>query len=246
MFVHHQTSGLVFKKINRGEADQIFTIFTKDYGRADFFAKGTRKIKSKIRGGIRPFTICQIEFIQGKNHKILIDARTLNGFPALSKSLVGLRAAWKAGEVLGGLFEEKNGEKDIWNLVNATFDNLNKSSASGSVNGILLDYYCFFWSIVSLLGFHPSFYDCAICRGKAGYEPLYFSSGDGGMICGDCFKKTGHGNRVDADMVDILQIMSKGENRQELEEIKFSSEFFNSLRLISEDYYAFLSGNRVS
>ncbi len=55
MFTHYQCSGFILKKKNIREADQIFTIYTKEFGKLKFLAKGSRKIKSKLRGGLKLF-----------------------------------------------------------------------------------------------------------------------------------------------------------------------------------------------
>lgn len=61
------TRGIVLSRTNFGEADRILTILTPDHGRIRAIAKGVRKIKSKLAGGIELFSISQITFIQGKS-----------------------------------------------------------------------------------------------------------------------------------------------------------------------------------
>ncbi len=55
MFTHYRTQGIILKKEDRGEADRLFTIYTKDFGKLELLAKGERKIKSKLRGGLELF-----------------------------------------------------------------------------------------------------------------------------------------------------------------------------------------------
>ncbi len=33
MAIHYRTQGFILEKINRGEADQLFTVYTKDFGK---------------------------------------------------------------------------------------------------------------------------------------------------------------------------------------------------------------------
>jgi DNA repair protein RecO (recombination protein O) len=86
MFVRHRTLGLVFKKEDRGEADQIFKIFTKDFGKIEVLGKGIRKISSKLRSQIDIFYLSEIEFIQGKIYKRLTDALLIEKYKNLRKS----------------------------------------------------------------------------------------------------------------------------------------------------------------
>jgi len=80
MFTHYRTEGFILKKIDRGEADRIFTVYTRDFGKLDLLAKAERKIKSKLRGGLELFYLSDIEFIQGKTHKTLTDTILVENF----------------------------------------------------------------------------------------------------------------------------------------------------------------------
>jgi len=44
MTYHFSTIGFVFKKENKSEADQLFSIYTKDFGKLEILVKGIRKI----------------------------------------------------------------------------------------------------------------------------------------------------------------------------------------------------------
>lgn len=60
------TKGIVLSRTNFGEADRIITMLTPDHGKVRLMAKGVRKIKSKLAGGIELFSVSQITYIPGK------------------------------------------------------------------------------------------------------------------------------------------------------------------------------------
>lgn len=60
------TRGIVLRRINYGEADRILTLLTPDQGKLRLMARGVRKIKSKLAGGIELFSVSQVTFIRGK------------------------------------------------------------------------------------------------------------------------------------------------------------------------------------
>jgi len=95
MAVHYRTRGFVIKKTGRGEADQLFTIYTQDFGKLEVLGKAVRKIKSKLRGGIGLFYLSEIEFIQGKKTKTLTGAILIEKFPNIRKSLKKLEKTAK-------------------------------------------------------------------------------------------------------------------------------------------------------
>ena len=60
------TVGIVLNRTDYGEADRILTLLTPDYGKLRLLAKGVRRIKSKMAGGIELFSISQLGFIKGR------------------------------------------------------------------------------------------------------------------------------------------------------------------------------------
>jgi DNA repair protein RecO (recombination protein O) len=60
------TTGIILGRIDYGEADRILTVLTPEQGKLRLMAKGVRRIKSKLAGGIELFSVSQISFIPGK------------------------------------------------------------------------------------------------------------------------------------------------------------------------------------
>lgn len=60
------TQAIVLARTNYGEADRILTVLTPDHGKRRLLAKGVRKSKSKMAGGIELFSVAEISYIQGK------------------------------------------------------------------------------------------------------------------------------------------------------------------------------------
>lgn len=82
------TQGIVLKRTNFGEADRIITMLTPDQGKLRLMAKGVRKIKSKLAGGIELFSISQITFIPGKKDiATLISTRLKTNYGNIAKDL---------------------------------------------------------------------------------------------------------------------------------------------------------------
>jgi DNA repair protein RecO (recombination protein O) len=61
------TQAIILKRINFGEADRILTVLTSDHGQVSILAKGVRKAKSKLAGGLELFSVSDINYIDGKS-----------------------------------------------------------------------------------------------------------------------------------------------------------------------------------
>jgi DNA repair protein RecO (recombination protein O) len=60
------TTAIVLARTDYGEADRILTLLTPDHGKLRLLAKGVRRVKSKLAGGIELFSISTIIFVRGR------------------------------------------------------------------------------------------------------------------------------------------------------------------------------------
>ena len=62
-----RTDAIVLGRTNYGEADRIITFLTPNHGKIRAIAKGVRKPKSKLAGGIELLSVCDVLFLVGKS-----------------------------------------------------------------------------------------------------------------------------------------------------------------------------------
>jgi len=80
-----KTRALVLRRTNFGEADRILQLLTPE-GRRSVMAKGVRKEKSKLAGGIELFAICEVVLGEGKGDLgILTSARLIHYYNNIVK-----------------------------------------------------------------------------------------------------------------------------------------------------------------
>lgn len=228
MFVHHRTLGLILKKEDRGEANQVFTVLTKDFGKLKVLGKAIRKIKSKLRAGAQLFCLSEIEFIQGKAYKTLTDVIIVKKF--FNKDLDKLKIASEIASVLDSLVKGEEADEGIWELVLDVFEKLDSYSSS-------LVYYYFLWNFFDVLGYRPELEHCPLCQKKLVPDDLFFDSEQGGVICGNCLKK---GDKINPEIVKIIRALLK-KDWNVLFKLKIEPEYEEDLEVVSENYLAYLS-----
>jgi len=230
MATHYRTKGLIIAKREFREADRFFTFFTKDYGKIEGLAKGERKIKSKLRGGLELFYLSEISFIQGRYWKTLVDASLIENFSEIRENLTKLKAASLVGRQVSTLVKGQEEDKDVWKLLNNTFHRLNDSSR------IFLIHQYFFWRFVSHLGYHPQLYKCVNCKQDLDPGKLYFSAEQGGLVCRNC--KQGLNQRVKPGSIKIIRAILEKE-WEEVSKLKVNSHQEN-LNQLSSFYFSHL------
>ena len=232
----YRTEGFILKKSNRGEADQLFTIYTKDFGKIEILGKGIRKIKSKLRSGADIFCFSEIEFIQGKTYKTLTGASTIEKFPNLRKNLIKLRIANKIAEVIDNLIRGQEKDEEIFNFLNDTFKKLNNLSLA--ICHWSSFYYYFIWNLLSILGYKINLYQCVICHRKLTPQKLYFCPREGGIIDFNCSQKISDKEIISPEIIKIIRLFLK-RDWETLLKIKPNDDYQKPLRAVSESYFQY-------
>jgi len=219
---HFRTNAIVLKKEERGEADQLFTVFTEDFGKIEVLGRAIRKITSKLRSGIDLFYYSEIEFIQGKNYKTLTDAVLIKKFDS----------NYQVAEAVNALVGKEHQDKKIFELLLEFFNVLNHK---------ILEQH-FFWQLFSVLGYKPELYSCAHCHNRLVPERLFFAPRAGGVVCSKCFADL-EGEPTDcpitANQVKIIRFLLN-EPRERVIRLKIESSDMQNLDKITENYFNFL------
>lgn len=77
-----RTKAIVLRRTNYGEADRILQLLTPNDGKISVIAKGVRREKSKLAGGIELFAICDVSVIPGKGDMGTLTSSRLDTFYA--------------------------------------------------------------------------------------------------------------------------------------------------------------------
>ena len=198
MAIHYRTRAFILEKTDFQEADQVFTVYTEDFGKLKVLGRAIRKIKSKLRSGAELFYLSEIEFIQGKNHKTLTDATVIEKFKNIKEDLEKLEILSQIAENADDLIIGQEKDEDIWNLLTEVFEKINSYS---------LIYHYFLWNLLSILGYQVDLYHCSNCQKKLIPERLYFNSEEG-IICSSCFEGAAD-KEICPEIIKILRLFLK-------------------------------------
>ena len=106
----YQTQGVILKRVDYGEADRIITFFTPDRGKVAAIAKGVRKPKSKLAGGIELFSVCDIGGIKGKRDiDTLVSTRLKSHFEDIVKDYDRLQVAYSILQLTDAYTDDEAG-----------------------------------------------------------------------------------------------------------------------------------------
>lgn len=116
----------MLRRVDFGEADRIITFLTPDRGKVGVLARGVRKTKSKLAGGIELFSVSDITVLPGRGEvSTLISARLLRHYGNIVKDLERTKAGYEFIKMLSKATED-NPEAAFFNLIDNTFKSLDQ------------------------------------------------------------------------------------------------------------------------
>jgi DNA repair protein RecO len=128
-----QSKAIVLTRINYGESDRIITVLTPDHGKMRLIAKGVRKVKSKLAGGIELFSVFDASFITGRGEiGTLVSARLVVFYSNILKDIERVQLGYEILKTVNKNTED-NAEDDYFYLISILFRQLDNLDVSISV-----------------------------------------------------------------------------------------------------------------
>lgn len=122
------TTGIILNRTDYGEADRILTLLTPDYGKLRLLAKGVRRVKSKMAGGIELFSVSQLGFIKGRGDiGTLTSTRLAKHYGKIVTDLDRTMAGYDIIKRLDKATEE-GAEQEYFDVLQQAFEALNEMS----------------------------------------------------------------------------------------------------------------------
>jgi len=119
------TSAIILSRTDYGEADRILTLLTPDFGKLSLLAKGVRRVKSKLAGGIELFSVSEITFIKGRGEVgTLVSTRLVRHYGTIITSLDRTMTGYELIKQLTKVTEDQP-EEAYFRLLVQVFEALN-------------------------------------------------------------------------------------------------------------------------
>lgn len=206
------TDAIVLTRIDYGEADRIITLLTPDHGKLRVIAKGVRRVKSKLAGGVELFSVTSITFIKGRSDiGTLVSARLQRHYGHIVQSLDRTMLGYELIKQLHKVTEDEP-EAEYFQLLQQAFAALDDSAISLDLIQL------WFSAQLLLLGGHTPNLQAEPDGTKLKAEQAYgFSFDDSAFI-----------SRSDgpygADTIKFLRLVFNGNQPQALAKVKGSGE----------------------
>lgn len=122
------TRGIVLSRTDYGEADRILTLLTPDHGKLRLMARGVRKAKSRLAGGIELFSTTELTYMKGRGEiGTLISARLIKYYGHIVQDIGRVQLGYEIIKMLHKATEDQP-EPEYFELLEQAFAALDDHS----------------------------------------------------------------------------------------------------------------------
>ena len=223
--------GLVLKEYQSGESSKRIVVLTRERGTLCLSVKGGKNTKSKYLAATQMFCYSEFVVFKGREFYSVTSAEVIESFYSLRNDINRLSYSAYLMELLEKTVFEGMHSEDVLKLALKTLWVIAKTPID-----ILLSVSIFEIKYLQMNGYMGDGEECSSC-GSAIKEEAYFSSENGGIICGGCKNKVSGAIPLLEGTYCALNHVLKC-NGAKLFSFKVSHQVQTQLRQILEDYIA--------
>lgn len=216
--------GIVIREIRSGEADKFITVFAKDIGKIDIFAKGASNIKSKFLAGTSIFTYGDFIIRTAAKTPTLNTIDIIENFYNITQDLESYYCGMYLLEFINKIIGDVTDDNKYLLLLLKTL-----KAISNRTTDNILAVKIFELKMLKYLGYNPYNSHCALC-GKT--NPHNFTMN--GLLCNNCSSNIISRKLSNSALYTLSYIDSADLNR--LFMFKVNNDVFNELSFVTEKY----------
>lgn len=199
----YSLDAIILKTINLAEADKLVTVFSKEFGKRTFIAKGARKIKSKKSPYIDLGSVNKCIAVETKGIHLLTEISNLYFPERIYGDLEKTTSLCICLEATEKLFKEDEDHEYIFNILFETVKGINTTDSTNAVP-VYLE------KILHHAGFIGELNNCPVCsRDFRESDEFYLSLKDGSLTHGECCEQKELALKVEKDELKVLKFWQK-------------------------------------
>jgi DNA repair protein RecO (recombination protein O) len=202
----YKTEAIVLRSMDLGEADRVLTVLTPRLGKLKVIAKGVRRTRSRIGGGLEPFSDVQLVLAAGRTWDVVTTASLEDPHLGLRNDLHSTAAAWYVVELVDRFCEGAADSHAAFVLLAQALAGLDAPSAAVARELVTR---WFELHLLDAMGFRPELARCVACGSEIEPEGNAYSATAGGVVCPQCRDVALGARPVGADALKVLRHLQR-------------------------------------
>jgi DNA repair protein RecO (recombination protein O) len=181
----YRVASILIRQRDLGEADRIVVLYSREQGKLDAVAKGIRRPRSKLAGGLQLFSHARVQLAAGRTLEVVTQVQPITLFRRLREDMACYTHACYVAELLDVLTDDGDPDPPLFDLLLGTLEGLDAGGQPPSLaRGFEI-------KLLTRLGYGPELDVCVSCAANVGDRGAGFSASQGGVICGECSRAAG-------------------------------------------------------
>ncbi|RFA11848.1 DNA repair protein RecO [Subtercola boreus] len=193
---------VVLRTHKLGEADRIVTMLSRQHGKIRAVAKGVRRTASKFGARLEPFMVADVQFFEGRTLDTITQAVTIASYGAEIASDYGSYTAASAMVETADKLTDADATQQQYLLLVGALRSLSRGEHGSSLT---LDSYLL--RALSMAGWAPSFFDCAVSGAPGPHSAFVVQLGG---VVSDELAPPGT-PRLDGSTLELLSALLSGD-----------------------------------
>ena len=177
------TEGIVLRQVRTSYNRRMILLFTRRYGKLSAGTGISERGRGKNALALRPFTYGRYELFRGRETCNINSAEVIRSFYGIGEDVDKYMQGAYVLEFTEKALEEEMPAPAAFDLLIEFFDLLEKREKG--VGTLVLAYQI---KLLRIMGYLPQTERCVCCGEQKKAE--YFSIPEGGIVCGDCARKS--------------------------------------------------------
>ena len=232
------SEALIIKRNDWRESDSRVVLYTKNFGKLSFVARGAKKMRSKIAGHIEPISLVDAMILKGKAFDYLGSAITKQAYLNIKSDLNALYFVGAAFSLFDTQVKEAAPDEELHRFLISWLETVEKrteTELNKEEGELLYDY--FVLRLMTLLGYKPELYYCVACQQKIEPGDNFFNLRLGGLIDPKCLTENklkylpNELFKISNDAIKVLRLLTESDI---FPNIKIETELLRELGRIAK------------
>jgi DNA repair protein RecO (recombination protein O) len=201
----YKTEAIVLRTMELGEADRVLTVLTPRLGKLRVIAKGVRRPRSRIGGGLQPFSDVQLVLAVGRTFDVVTSSSLEDPHLGLRNDLHSTASAWYLVELVDRFCE---GAADSHEAFQVLAQGLSALDAGPAVAREVVARW-FELHLLDAMGFRPELGRCIECGAEIEPADNAFAPLLGGVVCPACVHAALGARPMSTDALKVLRHLQR-------------------------------------
>jgi DNA repair protein RecO (recombination protein O) len=202
----YKTEGIVLRSMDLGEADRVLTVLTPRLGKLRVIAKGIRRTRSRLGGGLEPFSDVHLVLAVGRTFDVVTQVALEDPHLGLRNDLHSTAAAWYLVELADRFCE---GAADSHGAFVLLAQGLAALDAAPAEVGRAVVARWFELALLDAMGFRPELSRCLECGAEIGPEGNAFTPVGGGVLGPECAHAALGARPIGAEALKVMRHLQR-------------------------------------